>query len=434
MEPSTTFTPSAESLDSASREFLERVRALRIPEDVAKRNPALARQLREQHQSYLELVERALTGAMASPSAAMTERGTGTRSAGNLPRVADLMQKRPTSTAALNRPPITASRPISVPTRPVERLEARPKTKPDPRPRAVPHRSAELPSVVARLAGMTKPNRSEWTGSIRWWSAPIALAASVLVAGTVGIVSVENLNVHARTLPLAKVLENPSATPDEIRQAAQALPASPLVRWDARREQLLAQAALRTMDPNDPARIATRDRHFERALERATGSAWYQVQVALTADGADPRWQSFASRNLPEPSIQEAVLFHTWSRDGDPPMDKLRGHLAAYPERSGSVVDRLLAKGLSPAQAVDLVPDTQAAVESLIELDRKRHPVGLASAIEVRLTQLEQHATSLSDPEEKSDAVDRLNALRQGWAQDASENRAPGRLTPMQAN
>jgi tetratricopeptide (TPR) repeat protein len=279
---------------------------------------------------------------------------------------------------------------------------------------ASPNLSSSRPAPVPRAEKRQRGNdRADLTLPARWWNIPFALASVVACAVLVGGLGVETIRVHRSQAILAKTLANPQATPDAIVAAARSMESSPLARWDAYREHLLAQATLLACERSPGLASADRQtqrdnaRHlFKRAAERSPGSPYHQLNRALLASETDAneRWNRIEQIPRPDGVIQEQIALRQ-IRVGQTAkgIDQLRSLLAKEPASAGRIVQSLLAAGVGTAVAMEMVPDAPPAWLDLAMLLKREAVIGLRREIEERLDQVD--ARSASDPSIVTSAV-----------------------------
>ena len=266
----------------------------------------------------------------------------------------------------------------------------------------VPSKSNRTPFTSNMHAGSHAPDRSEIGIPIRWWNAPVFLALSLFIAAILGGVGFETLRVSVPQASLTRVLRQSDSTPDEVRQAAQQLVSSPLTRYDAARELLMAEATRRVNEGDAETRQANVVRHLERATAKEPLSPWHRLNFALTAKSASKQpediasiWASLEKNPSAEPLIQEQVAFHQIDQGETAAATKqLKNLLTSDPTRTDSVVAQLLAKRFSLDDSLAVIPDSPVSLACLLNLAERETVIGLRRQIEVRLTQIDPHATN----------------------------------------
>lgn len=291
------------------------------------------------------------------------------------------------------------------------------RTEPDAEP--LPLESA----VPLMKASAAQPDRSEIDITIRWWSAPVFLAFSLMIAAVLGSLGAETLRVSSPQAELARVLRRPGSTPDEVRQAARQLVSSPLTRYSATRDLLMAEATARVHDESNENADSNGLKHLERASAKEPLSDWHRLNFAHAAkddasraDDVDSSWRILTKTRSAEPLLQEQLAFHRVEKgELAEAAEQFKKMLQATPERTDRVVSQLLARNVSLKEAWDVVPNSPIALAKLYEMSERETVIGLRKEIEVRLTQLDPRASNSGIASWKSADWAALGTLSQGF-------------------
>lgn len=445
---------AASSAPAISREWLATLRSLTLPEVEGGMAKALVARLEQLRYELIETAQQLEeSGADESDSAeselspdasarprswsrrgrvsgmpsASTILGTashlGTTKKEDTPREQQPKFKRPESPA---RPTVTREKPA--PPKPtVEPRSWRPPVEPPapavdpPNPKVTKNApTAEVPAAPKR----PKPRPTSQVGTgVRWWSIPVVWGLVLPFALILGLAGAESLRSAVQLSGLNAALLDPAASPESILTAGKQLSSSPLARWDARRELLLAEATLRSHPetPEEARKAALR--HLERASNRAPGSIWHLWNLASLADGeeAEKAWKRLAQSESREPALREASALRQWqTSDRAVAIESLRKLLREFPERALPVVEQLLKEGMASGEALEILPDSPRSLAALIPLAEKQAVIGLRPAIELRLTRMEERATKGSDEGISADDWLALGDLHQ-WLGQSSQ-------------
>jgi tetratricopeptide (TPR) repeat protein len=299
--------------------------------------------------------------------------------------------------------PILHETPSSKPraTEPRPSMSASTETKRVPSPTPSPRASEFLISHRSKRV----VDRADWSLSARWWNVPLALAFAIGLAVAIGGAGVETIRVARSQSILSEIIQNPKSTSQEVAQAARESRTSPLHRWDAMREWSVARATLvaieRTsprMSPIDHANQQENVRNlFRRAAERHPSSPYHLLNRALTASQPDSErlWEELSAKELTDPILAEQVaLYRVRSGDKKVGLASLQTELQNNPSRTGPVIRSLLDSGLSASEATAIVPNHPTAWGTILDLNDTQARIGLRRAIEDRLTQFDERATT----------------------------------------
>ncbi|MBX9652389.1 hypothetical protein K2Y11_02095 [bacterium] len=277
--------------------------------------------------------------------------------------------------------------------------------------------------VPLTKASSTQPDRSEIGIPIRWWSAPVFLAFSLMIAAVLGSLGAETLRVSAPQAELARVLRRPESTPDEVRQAARQLVSSPLTRYSATRDLLMAEATARVHDESNESVESNRLKHLERASAKEPLSDWHRLNFvnaakadASRADDVASSWEILSKSRSAEPLLQEQLALHRVEKgELAEAVEQFKRMLEATPERTDGVVSQLLARNVSLKEAWNVVPNSPLALAKLYEMSERETVIGLRKEIEVRLTQLDPRASNSGVASWKPADWAALGTLSQGF-------------------
>lgn len=204
----------------------------------------------------------------------------------------------------------------------------------------------------------------------------VGLALAVVLV-LFGWSSVDRWNAHRSNMALARTLDDPSATADQVWDALAARRESRLTAADGAGAYLVARALARVeSQPNDDLvsrstgeeRVGLKEQ-IDRAAWLAPANIWIRLSQAHLAELASEKetsvalWRSLTSAPIVDPAFREAVADH-WERVGE-----REWALATYgavmqqrPERTGPVLTRLAANGLKRRDYLALVPQRPRAI------------------------------------------------------------------------
>jgi len=288
-------------------------------------------------------------------------------------------------------------------------------------------RAADPPQAKAERTfpamSLPEPDRSEIGMAIHWWSAPVFLALSLMIAAVLGGFGAETLRVSSPQAELTRVLRRPDSTPDQVRQTARQLVSSPLTRYSANRDLLMAEATARVHDEASDDADSKFIKHLERASAKEPLSDWHRLNVAHATKGEVNRleevatvWKILAKSHSAEPLVQEQLAFHHVEMgDLADAVGQLKSMLEADPERTDRIVSQLLSRRVSLDDSLEVVPNSPIAWMKLYELSERETVIGLRQQVEVRLTQMDPGATNSEAASWKPTEWAALGALFQGF-------------------
>jgi tetratricopeptide (TPR) repeat protein len=265
----------------------------------------------------------------------------------------------------------------------------------------------------ARAAEFVRPHRTTSHADIsmpsRWWNIPVVLVLVVGIAVTMGGLGVEIIRIAYQQSVLARTMRDPKSSSDEIIAQARSLRSSPLNRWDAHRELIVAHATLlasqrqgTSLSANDKASLHDNVRYlFRRARDRSPASPWHQVNLALGTKEPDaaPLWEAIAHSGTRDAAIIEQLALHQIERstnmaDKQAGLAQMQSIMKTDADRTGPIVTALLAAGLSPTEILKWVPHHPRSYRSILDLMDSQAVIGLRRAVEEQLTHSADHATN----------------------------------------
>lgn len=262
--------------------------------------------------------------------------------------------------------------------------------------------SNELPAPLFQCTA--KADRSDINIPARWWNIPVAITLLVGIAVAIGGIGVEVMRVAHSQAVVARVLNDPKASGDQIVAAARGMRSSPLARWDANRELLIARATLLAMERStgissidqstqrENARIL-----FRRAADRHPQSPWHRMNVALAAPAtlAAGYWEKLAPLASHEPTIvEQAALYQIRAGNRAQGFEEIGKTIQSQPTSASRLARSLLNSGASINELMSVIPDSPDAIGGLLTILQTDAVIGLRRAIEERLTQLTLRATN----------------------------------------
>jgi hypothetical protein len=131
-------------------------------------------------------------------------------------------------------------------------------------------------------------------------------------------------------------------------------------------------------------------------------SDWHRLNFALAAKAIPDQaelvasaWGVLVKNHSAEPLIQEQRAFHDIDQGNVAVgVKQLATVLSSSPQRTDFVVSQLLAKRFSLEDALAVVPNSPISLARLMDLAERETVIGLRRQIEVRLTQMDPHATN----------------------------------------
>jgi tetratricopeptide (TPR) repeat protein len=347
----------------------------------------------------------------------------------------------------------SALTPVEVPPKPLRKREFVDFDEPSPPSKPITasarrsNESAAREIRSARDVFQQRPaaDRSDLVIPARWWNIPIAITLLVGIAVAMGGIGVEVMRVAHSKAILARALNDPKATGDQIVAIVRGMRSSPLARWDADRELLTARAMLlaseRTAGPatSDPSTQRENARvHFRRAADRNPLSPWHRMNVALTASAhlAEGFWDKLAPLESHEPMIAEqSALYQIQAGSRALGIERIGKIIQSQPSSAGRLARSLLAAGASVNELMAVMPDSPDAINGLLTILQTDAVIGLRRAVEERLTQLTLRATNSDGVAWKADdwgTWGEIDIRLERWSEAASKIERAIELDPSQ--
>lgn len=291
---------------------------------------------------------------------------------------------------AVHEAPVAAGAPAPAPSTPA----------PSVRPAAptAPATIESIEPVEVVVAASTHP--AEFKVKVRWWN--VAVAAAVLLPGALayGWLSVASMKTGWALTELQDVVQSPSSKPRDIQRVV-ALPTdSPLVRFDGRRDYLVAQALYRI----DSSTLEPVKKNLHRAIEREPANVWHRLSLALLEDKEStdlytksPYWDGVRRLSNAEPAYWNQLARH-WCETGESEkaVAAFRKLLLHRPEATATALRDLVASTIPIDEALRCVPSSAVASLQASLFLREQRVSDWRERTELLLTRIAKDTTKRS--------------------------------------